>query len=137
MFHTLLKCFLHDLHLFSETFDHLYSHYSQFFFRDTSYFFFNYVLHFFLPCFFACNILYCLYICLSHYVNGLFFPGCRVIVLASILCPEWISLVQWLCVLGGIGPGNYIPVATAGEAAGFSLSLLDNVSGVFCRYVQV
>ena len=113
LFHTLLKCFMHDLHLFSEMFDHLYYFYSQFIFSDTFYFLFNYVLCYFTLFLCLQHILYCLHICLSHYVNGLFFLGYRVVVLASSLCSEWVSVVQWLCVLGGSGPGNYIPVATA------------------------
>ena len=78
---------------FAEMFDHLYYCYSQFIFSDTFYFLFNYVLCYFTLFLCLQHILYCLHICLSHYVNGLFFLGYRVVVLASSLCSEWISVV--------------------------------------------
>lgn len=42
-----------------------------------------------------------------------FIPGCRVVVLVSSLCHEWINWSSVLCVLGREGTGNYILVATA------------------------
>ena len=95
LFHDLLKCFLHDLHLVSVISDHLYCHYSQFFVSKKS--ISSLILCYkFLPCFFACNTLSCFHIYLAYYVNGLFFPGCSIVVLTSSLCCEWIRLGQWL-----------------------------------------
>ena len=65
LFRSLVKRFLHFLNSISKILDHLYYHYSEFFFRLTAYFLFIYWSGGFLPCSVMCCVFLCLLILLN------------------------------------------------------------------------
>ena len=80
-FQVLVKCFLYFLRSISKILDHLYYHYSEFFFRQAVCFLFIFSSGGFLPC----SFIYCVFLCLLILLNLLCLgsPFCRLHVLSS------------------------------------------------------
>ena len=95
---SLLKCFFYFLYSISKILDHLYCHYSEFFFQVNCLF----PVHLFglVGFHLALSSAVCFSVfsfCLTYCVWSLLFAGCRFVVPVVFgVCPQWLRLVQWV-----------------------------------------